>query len=311
MATPGNSAEIVISPTPQAAIKNGKTVSPPIVPPPPSPVQSPQASAIPPSSPPPNQRPKAGTPARQSTKPMSWWQPLLLWGGSLVLIVVAILAALYVKNEELLNSAGSDTPANVIDSVDPESPPETPANLQPFISQNPAIPSTEAGNRAILNRARSYLQAAQASGFNRAIQEAGKIPAGSPLYEEAKLDIRRWSQVILDIAVGRANEGNYSGAIAAAKLVPEDVPPVYEKAQELLEGWSMKVQEQQSNQALIDNAKALIDPSQASSYVKAIATVREIQPGKALYDDAQELINQWSRQIYLIANSRAARGSWE
>ena len=53
---------------------------------------------------------------------------------------------------------------------------------------------------------RIYLQDSQASTFNRAIRQARTIEPDSPFYQQAQADIIRWSQVILDIAQGRASE---------------------------------------------------------------------------------------------------------
>ncbi len=168
--------------------------------------------------------------------------------------------------------------------------------------------------RDLLHRARIYLQSNQASGFNRAIREAQKVEPNSPFYQEARADIARWSEVILDIAQGRAKQGSFAAAIAAARLIPQDEPSVRaiaQQANEAIEQWKLQAQQQQPNQTLLVAAKRLINPTKASSYNRAIATLRKISPGEPGYREAQELIIQWSQQIYLIANSRAAKGNFQ
>ena len=67
---------------------------------------------------------------------------------------------------------------------------------------------------SIPNSGRNHLQDSQASNFNRAIRQARTIEPYSPFYEDAKLDIIRWSEVILDIAQGRASRGDFTAAIS-------------------------------------------------------------------------------------------------
>ncbi|HBL59631.1 MAG TPA: hypothetical protein DDZ80_14430 [Cyanobacteria bacterium UBA8803] len=93
-------------------------------------------------------------------------------------------------------------------------------------------------------------------------------------------------------------------------MIPKDDPSVYAKAQQAINQWQTLASQQQQNQATIQAAKQKLQRHQASSYNRAIATLRKVplgQPGSA---EAQQLITQWSRQIYLIANSRASRGQF-
>ena len=165
----------------------------------------------------------------------------------------------------------------------------------------------------IPNSGRAQLQNNQASHFNRAIGQARKIQPYSPFYEDAKLDIIRWSEVILDIAQGRASRGDFNGAIAAAKLIPQDEASVHFIAQQATKSighWQLRARQQKINQYALTEAKKLINPTQASSYSQAISVLRQIAPGVQEYQEAQSLIEQWSRQIYLIANYRASKGNY-
>ncbi len=156
-----------------------------------------------------------------------------------------------------------------------------------------------------------YLQNNQASTFNRAIREARTIEPNSPSYQQAQADIVRWSEVILDIAQGRVAQKDFAGAIAAVKLIPQDETSVYSIAQQATEAvkhWQLRAQRQNLYQNSLSRAKKLINPSQASSYNLAIRMLQQIPPGVEEYPKVQYLIRQWSRQIYLIANYRAAQG---
>jgi uncharacterized caspase-like protein/tetratricopeptide (TPR) repeat protein len=171
-------------------------------------------------------------------------------------------------------------------------------------------------NQAILNQAvntlaqtRQVTATNQASDFHRAILQAQQIPVGQPLYEQAQQHIRRWSGVILDLAEARANMGNYSGAIAAAQLIPSSQSELYERGQQAIQTWQPAVEQQEAARRTIREARALIQFGQASSYSRAIARLRTISQGQPGYDEAQQLINAWSRDILSLARERAAWGS--
>lgn len=159
-----------------------------------------------------------------------------------------------------------------------------------------------------------YLQDNQASHFNRAIRQARTIEPNSPFYEDAREDLLRWSKVILDIARGRASQGDLAGAIAAAKLIPQDEPSidfVSRQAKVSIEHWTKRANQQNLNEYSLEEAKKLISPRVASSYSQAIGVLRQISPGTEEYQEAQKLIEEWSKEIYLIANYRAARGNFK
>ncbi len=210
--------------------------------------------------------------------------------------------------------AGADTSAETTNTTTPETTDATAAAATGGQAPAPsataaAAPQTVGASRAILARARTFIQSNQASGFSRAIIEARKIPPGAPLYDEARNDIQRWSQVILDIARGRAARGQFDSAIAAAKLVSPDQGAIYQDAQQHLARWPQQAQQQATNLKVISDARRTIDYTQASSYNQAISMLQAIPPGQPGHLEAQALRDRWSKQIYLIANSRAAQGN--
>ena len=160
---------------------------------------------------------------------------------------------------------------------------------------------------------RAYLQDSQASPFNRAIAQAQKIESDSPFYVEAQEDIHRWSETILDIAIGRAGEQDYAGAIAAARLVPQNdssTKLIAQQANEAVENWQLKAERNDLYQSYLNQAKMSVDPNRASSYNRAIGMLQKIAPGAKEYEEAQNLIDRWNEQIYLIAKDRANRGDF-
>jgi hypothetical protein len=86
----------------------------------------------------------------------------------------------------------------------------------------------------------------------------------------------------------------------------------FDAAQKAIAKWKQgkSPQQPQATSPLIAAAKKQIQPNQASSYNRAIATLRKIAPGQPGYAQAQPLITQWSRQIYLMANSWASEGKF-
>ena len=284
------------------------------------------------------------------------WQEWLIWGGSGLLVVAAIVAGLFFSkrepslevnnqpNESAVTEVAPNPNSNPPDSSEAQRGNEQPEVSAPAVakvdkatdtrkgrdsreenqavdnsSQNTAAilapkPGTKEGNLAILNRAKTFLDGNQATGFKRAIEEASQIPPRTPGYRQATKEMDRWRSVILDISQGRAAQGNYQGAIAAAQLLTEEdpaaAPSLYETARESIETWELKAQQQEVNQTIIAEAQALVIPTQASTYNAAIEKLRQIEAEQPGYQQARELSNQWSEQIYLIANSRASRGNF-
>ncbi len=101
-------------------------------------------------------------------------------------------------------------------------------------------PETIQENRQILNYAKTFVSANQASRLNQGIEVARQIKPNTPLYQEAQESITRWSLGILEIAQGRANQGNFQEAIAAAQLVPPDRHHLYDIAQQSITRWQKR-----------------------------------------------------------------------
>ncbi len=173
----------------------------------------------------------------------------------------------------------------------------------------------EQTNRAILNAALASMNQAreeapvnQASDFHRAMEQASRIESGQPFYDEAQQYIERWSYVILDLAQARANTGEYEDAIASARLIPPSQEDAYAQAQQFIQQWQQNITQTSATQDAIEQASALIQPDQASSYNDAIAQLRRIQPDQPGYEAVRAQINQWSKDILQIAYARLNDG---
>ena len=250
--------------------------------------------------------------------------------GLAVILIAGVLFANRTVFMGLNNNNGSPTPVappqanqnpNIAQpppvATQPASPPVTPpaANTPPTANESPApVPLAVAepvfpqlSNEDLLGRARTSIGATQASDYLAAIEMASRIQPGEPLYEEAQGDIRRWNLAIMDIAEWRSRRGEFQRAIAAARLISSD-SEVYEEAQAAIVRWEEQAQQQQVNQEILAEAKALPRQNQASSYNNAINVARRVPPGQPNYFEAQRLIQQWSQEILDIAFERGERG---
>jgi hypothetical protein len=154
------------------------------------------------------------------------------------------------------------------------------------------------------------LRQTQASDLRMAILTARKIKAGEPLYDQARENIKIWSQMILDLAEGRAKQKQYANAIAAAQLITKN-EPVYPKAQAAINQWRLEAKQYVSNTTVLDAANGLIQHGQASTYNRAIEVAKKVSPGQPGFDEAQKSMNKWSEIILSLAKRRAARGEFK
>lgn len=261
----------------------------------------------------------SATPQRQSpesTANTTLWRQLLVWGGGALLILSVMIVALVFR----LRNTSTSTYQQALETPQTKTLPNTaplantkasPTNSLKSPTNLSTAQSRLQANQADLEEARRLIQANQASLFNKAIIQAQKVLPGDPLYKQAQQDISRWSQVILDLAQGRAAKKNFGEAIAAAQLIPRDDASIYTKAQQTIVQWKMLAKQLQQNQAVIVEAKSQLQSNQASSYRRAITTLSKVSSGQPGYAEAQQLKEEWSRKIYLIAQSRASQGKFE
>ncbi|MBW4448781.1 MAG: caspase family protein [Spirirestis rafaelensis WJT71-NPBG6] len=248
------------------------------------------------------------------------WKQLVLWGVGTTMLLSSIVLVC-VRNKpgfrfaEILPKATKTATSdiNVVKTPDVRSisetiPPVEPKN-QPN-SQTGFISKSQQRNQAVLDLAKMSLRQTQASDLRMAILTARKIKAGEPLYEQAQENIKIWSQMILDLAEGRAKQKQYASAIAAAALITKS-EPFYPKAEAAINQWRLEAKQYVSNSTLLDAANGLIQPGQASTYNRAIEVAKKVSPGQPGFDEAQKSMNKWSQIILSLAKKRAARGEFK
>ncbi|HYX14585.1 MAG TPA: caspase family protein [Nostoc sp.] len=257
-------------------------------------------------------------PSNQPSIP--FWKQFILWGGG-SLLVAGLIAVVFLRNQETFkikqissrspNAAASDRqvienlPSDVYDGLRLRTPPvrlKNQSSAQITTSTEP-----EKRNQAVLDLAKMSLRQTQASDLSMAIATARKIRPGEPLYDQAQENIKIWSQMILDLAEGRAKQRQYASAIAAARLITKDEAP-YAKAQAAINLWRLEGKQYVSNKTLLDAANALIKSGQASTYNRAIEVAKKVSPGQPGFDTAQKSINKWSEKILDLAKRRATEG---
>lgn len=92
---------------------------------------------------------------------------------------------------------------------------------------------------------------------------------------------------------------------------------IAQEATETAEDWKLRARTQSLSRNYLAKAKAKAQTqlsanlNQASSYNQAIALARKIAPGAKEYQEAQNLISQWNKQIYLIVEERVAIGNFQ
>jgi hypothetical protein len=182
---------------------------------------------------------------------------------------------------------------------------ERPADYEALVTQaETGYASASLSGNAALDEARRLIEPLSASLFNDAIEQARQVPLGDPAYDQAQADIQRWSQVIVDLAEGRAASGDLVGAIAAARLVPEDQGEIWGQAQAQIQRWEQR----RINRQILQEAQSVLQPDQATSFQTAIALAQQIPPDYPESPIASDRIDQWSRDILAIARARAADG---
>ncbi len=242
-------------------------------------------------------------PSNQPSIP--FWKQFILWGGG-SLLVAGLIAVVFLRNQETFRIKQiSSTLPNVNQNLPNRTPPVRLNNQSS--AQIASSSQSKKRNQAVLDLAKMSLRQTQASDLSMAIATARKIKPGEPLYEQAQENIKIWSQMILDLAEGRAKQRQYASAIAAARLITKDEAP-YAKAQAAMNLWRLEGKQYVSNKTLLDAANALIKSGQASTYNRAIEVAKKVPAGQPGFDAAQKSINSWSEKILDLAKRRAAQG---
>ncbi|MEM1394784.1 MAG: caspase family protein [Cyanobacteria bacterium P01_D01_bin.116] len=183
------------------------------------------------------------------------------------------------------------------------------SNYERLEKQQPIKPQGNNSNsqetiQAMLELEKMSLNANQASDLSKAIITAKNIKRGEANYKQARKNIEVWSGMILDLARNRAENMEYSNAITTAGLISKEESN-YPEAQKAIKQWQIESKKYLSNKTLLEAAQALIKPSQASTYNRAIEVAKRVRSSEPGYDMAQASINRWSLEILQLAKNRA------
>ncbi|MBH8576462.1 caspase family protein [Nostocaceae cyanobacterium CENA369] len=239
------------------------------------------------------------------------WKQFLFWGGGTIL-VVALISIVILRNQVKLLQNRQLAPESSNNAPNVRSISQTPSIIPPQNQSSAQIAinsESKKQNQALLDLAKKSLKQTQASDLRLAIATARKIKPGEPLYEQAQENIKIWSQMILDLAEGRAKQRQYASAIAAAQAIAKD-DPLYPQAQAAMNQWRLQAKQYLGNRTLLDAANRLIEPGQASTYNRAIEVAKRVPQGQPGFDMAQKSIKNWSEKILDIAKSRADQGNF-
>lgn len=139
-----------------------------------------------------------------------------------------------------------------------------------------------------------------------AIRAVEKIPAESPLYEQAQVFLQDWQAQLKDVtqlklahSLAALGQGSaYSLAIAQAQTIEPDRPRRIQ-AQTLIAQWQNEL-ERIADRPLLQRADQLARAGTIAALQQAIAAASEVQLGRALRLDAQSRIADWRSEIQTI-----------
>jgi hypothetical protein len=154
-----------------------------------------------------------------------------------------------------------------------------------------------------LDKAKEIAGPGTAGDLAAAIAQAQLVSTGNPRYQEAQNTIKDWNQKIqtmedqplLTLAREMARGGSIPAlqqAISQASQIGAN-RPLHQDAQNEIIKWRTSIERQQ-DQPLLDQAIVL---STTRDYPGAIKLAQSIQPGRALYNDAQTRVKSWQAEL--------------
>jgi len=183
-------------------------------------------------------------------------------------------------------------------------------NLQEAIAIANKIPQNakleeEIKDFTILANAQSQAWQDTVVNLEAAISQAQRIQPSRPLYKKAQQWITRWQYSISGLAqldrarlLAQGRGGGLEAAIAAAALI-SPANPRYREAQTQIQSWQSEIQTSQ-DRPILDQAEQLALPADVASLQAAVNQATQITSGRALYQEAQGRIQQWTDQIQQI-----------
>lgn len=249
---------------------------------------------------------------------------LMVWSGAAALI---LLGGVFLTNKNLFLAGNSPGNKPVVGKENTQKDNGKKPGKQPVVKNptdgmknvegnkgleaSPVVDQKSTIGPKILAEAQLTLGKISASTLNDAIRKARSVPSNDPVHKDAELSILRWSEMIMDIAEGRAAQNNFVGAMAAAKLVPDINLTLYKEAQDATKEWGALAEEQKINQTKLRDAEKLIRPGVVSSYGKAIDKASTISGDQLGSQEARKSIDEWSAKILEMAYRRASLGQYK
>ncbi|PSO48190.1 MAG: hypothetical protein BRC33_10420 [Cyanobacteria bacterium SW_9_44_58] len=169
-------------------------------------------------------------------------------------------------------------------------------------------------DQPILNRAREVARGGNISAYRSAIAVAGQIQQGRALYQEAQNKINRWrtelqriqDRPIIAKATRLANQGQLQQAINTAQQISRG-RALYQEAQSKINRWRSDLRARES----IEQASDIAKRKSLSALNRAIEKVQSARNSNIYRDQAEQLINRWSKEIYARAQKAAQTGNWQ
>ncbi len=163
-------------------------------------------------------------------------------------------------------------------------------------------------DRPFLDRAVELSQGGGVAALRQAVDQAGAIESGSPLYDEAQNRIEEWNAEIqsaaardtLSRADAFAEAGNLSQAIATARQI-EAGSSLAGEAQSRIRRWQGQVGAEDN----LQRANQLASTGSADNLGQAISLAQQVPAGSRLKNQANQAVERWSEQLLLLAQRRA------
>lgn len=181
-------------------------------------------------------------------------------------------------------------------------------NLQDAVAIAERVPanttlSQEAQDFIELANAQSWTWSDSILGLSEAINQAQQLGPNRPLYSRAQQLIAQWQLEIQALeflipARGLAQLGGINSlrdAIAQAQRIPAGNPR-WQEAQQDISQWTREIQTIE-DQPILDQADQLATAGDSASLNSAIRVAQRIQPGRALYSEVQNRVEDWGQQI--------------
>ncbi len=164
-----------------------------------------------------------------------------------------------------------------------------------------------------LEKAQELAQSRTIGDLSAAIAEASLIPDSNPRGQEAKQQINRWQEQIETFEdqpiIDRAEQMSQPQDIASLQAAISEAGQIvrgralYGQAQRKIRTWTRQIQTIE-DQPFLDQARELASNGNLPA---AISAAQEIQPGRALYREAQAVVRDWQEEIQAEQDWREAQ----